>query len=326
MDRRIKELYNDEILKEASVRFGVDESTISKLGGFESFIYMYKKGNAERILRIAHSYHRSLDDLNAEMEWLNFLTENGGDVAGAVFSKSMQLVEKINIGDTYFLASSIEKAPGEPPSKDVWKAPLFKEWGRAVGRLHRLTKDYVPLGKPRFQWDEEYLVDDFTNYLPDEQWKIKEKGGHIIDTIKSLPKSNDSYGLIHTDVHQGNFFHYNGKITIFDFDDCAYKHFISDIAIAVFYSMMSKGDFDTKEEFAKYFLHNFMIGYNMENSLDYKWFSYLGNFLKLRELTLYVAIYRSINLDEPDEWCLNYLKEHRPTIENDVPVLFCNII
>ncbi len=235
MDRRIKSLYSDKILLEAAARYGIDRSKIKKLGGFESFIYEYEKNGENKILRIAHSYHRSMIDLHAEMEWINYLGENGADVAGAVKSESGRLAEKIDIGDSYFIASSIEKADGTHVKKEHWNKDLFKAWGKAIGKLHKITKDYVPIKTPRFRWDDEYLIKDFKRYLPESEVVISEKTQGIIDEIKRLETGRDSYGLIHTDIHHGNFFWDNGKITIFDFDDCAYKHLISDIAIAVFH-------------------------------------------------------------------------------------------
>ena len=326
MDRRIKELYNDTILTTAFERYGIDEKTVKKLGGFESYIYEYGPGDDRKILRIAHSYHRSMEDLHAEMEWVDYLCQNGADVAGAVHSANGLLAEKIESIDSYFIASSIEKAPGKEPDRSVWGAPLFKEWGRAVGKLHRLTKDYVPKWIPRFHWHDEYLVKDYDKYLPKNQMLVIQKTGAIINQLKKLDKDRDSYGLIHTDIHHGNFFYDGKKITIFDFDDCAYKHFISDIAIAVFYSMMSRNDFKNKEDFAEFFIGHFMNGYCTENSLDDRWMKMLPEFLKLRETILYVVICRSLDPDKPDKWCLNYIKEHRESIEKDTPVLLREII
>lgn len=326
MDRRIRELYNDDILKQVAARYGIDQSSLKEHDGFENYIYEYGPDDHRKILRITHNYHRSLEDLNAEMEWLRYLNENGGDVVETVSSQNGLLVEKIDINDSYFAASSISKASGKPPDKSVWDAPLFREWGRAVGRLHRLTKDFKPEGLPRFQWHEEYLVNEFERYLPKEQAIIKEKTSGIIERIKGLETDVNSYGLIHTDIHHGNFFYDNGKISIFDFDDCAYKHFISDIAIAVFYSIRSRNDFKTKEDFAEFFLANFMEGYTAENILGEKWISKLPDFLKLREVILYVAVCRSIDPENPDQWSLNYIKEHKPAIENDVPILKRRII
>ena len=53
--------------------------------------------------------------------------------------------------------------------------------------------------------------------------------------LDSLPKDDDCYGLIHADIHQGNFFvDENDNITIFDFDDCHYHWFAYDLAVPLF--------------------------------------------------------------------------------------------
>ena len=115
MDRRIKELYSKDILRTATIRFGIDEPMIKELGGFESFIYEYGSSSDRKILRITHSFHRTVDDINAEMEWVDYLHKNGGDVVGAVTSSNGLFAEKIDIGESYFIASSVLKAPGKGP-------------------------------------------------------------------------------------------------------------------------------------------------------------------------------------------------------------------
>lgn len=326
VDKRIKELYTDKILKTAALKYSVDLGKIKKLGGFENFIYEYEKNGSRSILRITHSYHRSIDDLNAEMEWVEYLAGNGADVAAPVLSAEGKLAEKIDIGNSYFVVSAVEKATGTHINKEHWNKTLFTSWGRAVGKLHRLTKDYKPVMAPRFQWHEEYLVKNIGDYLPIQQASVICKIINHIDKLKAFYTEKDNYGLIHTDVHSGNFFIDNGEITIFDFDDCAYKHFISDIAIAVFYSLMSPGKFKTTEEFAEYFLDNFMIGYLKENMLDDYWMKKLPDFLKLREMMLYVAIHRSVNLDNPGEWVENFMGGRHDKINNEIPLLSREII
>ncbi len=44
-----------------------------------------------------------------------------------------------------------------------------------------------------------------------------------------------------------------------------------------------------------------------------------GIFLKLREIDLYIAIHRSLDLDDLDPWCASYMKNRREKILNDVP-------
>lgn len=137
-----------------------------------------------------------------------------------------------------------------------------------------------------------------------------------------MPKDKEGYGLIHTDVHSGNFFvDDNGNITIFDFDDCSYMYFISDIAIALFYCLLSPDTVENKITFSYEFLDHFFRGYREENHLDYKWIKLLPDFLKLRELELYVVIYRSCDMDNPGPWEQNYMNNRKYNIEHDIPFI-----
>ena len=63
---------------------------------------------------------------------------------------------------------------------------------------------------------------------------IKDISDYI--SIKGYDQTIDSYGLIHTDLHFGNMYYDGQTLTIFDWDDACYKHFISDIAIILFYT------------------------------------------------------------------------------------------
>jgi Ser/Thr protein kinase RdoA (MazF antagonist) len=51
--------------------------------------------------------------------------------------------------------------------------------------------------------------------------------------FEHLTPTVDDYGLVHGDLNPTNFHVNDNQITLFDFDDCAYKWFINDIAIAL---------------------------------------------------------------------------------------------
>ena len=79
---------------------------------------------------------------------------------------------------------------------------------------------------------------------------------------------------MHQDAHGGNFFvDEAGNITLFDFDDCVYGHFIYDIAMVLFYAVMSDFEQRTPE-----FCVPFFRGYRSENHLDPIWLSEIPHF------------------------------------------------
>jgi Ser/Thr protein kinase RdoA (MazF antagonist) len=135
-----------------------------------------------------------------------------------------------------------------------------------------------------------------------------------------LPKDDDSYGLIHQDVHGGNFFvDDNGDIMLFDFDDCVYGWYVYDIAMVVFYMVTNHPD---PVGLATAFWPHFWRGYQQENDLDPAWLAEMPAFFKLREVDLYGIIHRSFDVENvTDEWAAQFMDGRRQRIEQDNPYI-----
>jgi Ser/Thr protein kinase RdoA (MazF antagonist) len=323
MDPKIAKRFNDRILHRALDRFSIDQDQVRLLDGFESFIYEYSRPEGEFILRIGHSLRRTKGLILGEVDWINYLAAGGAGVAKAVPSTAGGLVEFIDDGQgESFMATAFEKAVGGPPTSDLWNQNLFNSWGRLLGRIHSLTKDYQPSNPAwrREAWDSpgNMLVE---TWLPPTEKLILGKFHNLMDHFAVLPKDGDSYGLIHQDAHAGNFYvdgDYN--ITLFDFDDCVYSWFIYDIAMVLFYGLMgNETDYSHIEHFTSHFLH----GYSQENTLDPKWLAEIPHFLKLREIDLYAQIVFSYggadNVDDP--WCMQYIYGRKELIQSGVPYI-----
>lgn len=324
MEKHIHQLFNEEILERAASLYTMDLGSLQKIGGFESYVYGYKHNNKEYILRITHSSHRSKVMVQGELDWLEYLYKNNAAVCMPVYSIHNQLVELIPIAeDNYFLTTAFEKAPGRHLKAEDVTDSLLYTWGRTIGAMHRITKNYIPKDPTikRPHWYEDKLFEKAYEYLPEEDSFVADKLHALINKLKSLPTDVDSYGLIHTDIHTGNFFIHDKGITVFDFDDCSYQHFMSDIAISLFYCLLRPSSTDERIAFANGFLEHFLKGYRDENHLDNLWITLLPDFLKLRELLLYVVIYRSCDMTNPGPWEKNYMNNRKHLIEHDIPFL-----
>ena len=107
---------NDRIIIQARQRYGIRDFELEPLDGFESFMYLFRKGDAEFILRIAHSLRRSANMIRGELDWINHLHHGGVSAARAVTSVNNKLVEVSADGQGgQFLATAFVKAPGSPP-------------------------------------------------------------------------------------------------------------------------------------------------------------------------------------------------------------------
>jgi Ser/Thr protein kinase RdoA (MazF antagonist) len=322
MDPKIVKRYNDDILHEAMQRYGIKENQIELLDGFESFMYeFYRPQDGEFILRVGHSSRRTPEMIAGEVDWINYLGRGGANVSRAILSKNGNLVEAIEDGHgEQFLATAFLKALGKPSWETEWTPEFVDHYGRVIGRIHRLTKDYVSPNPAwrRGEWDAPGNL-DLEKWLPTSETIALQKFQALMRHFETLPKDRESYGLIHQDAHGGNFFVHNGQITLFDFDDCVYSWFIYDIAMVLFYAAMAAED---KVAYTQDFMRNFLRGYAQENKLDPKWLRELPYFLKLREIDLYALIHFSFDVENlTDPWNINYMNRRKDLIENEVPYI-----
>jgi amicoumacin kinase len=320
MEKRIKERFSPAILGETLRRYDVPPDRARLLDGFESFMVEIERPASPCILRIGHSLRRSEDLIQGEVDWINHLAAGGASVASALLSAQNNLVEAIDDGHGgYFLATAFVKARGQSPWKVGWSPALYETYGQLIGRMHALSKPYRPANPAwyRPRWDDPILL-DVEKFLPPGQPIVVQKYRQLMDYLHTLPQTVESYGLIHQDAHGSNFFiDEAGRITLFDFDDCAYSWYANDIAIVLFYLITNRAEAAAVTcDFMPYFLR----GYRRENRLDPIWLKELLHFLKLREIELYAVIHRSFDVDQIDNpWCARFMDGRQQKIEDDVP-------
>ncbi len=316
MEKHIVDSFNDSFIKKASEFYEFDVNTVEELGGFENLMFSYMKDDVKHVLRITHKDHQLYEHILAELEFINYLFDNGANVVTPIASVNGLLAEKLE--EDGFMASCFLFAKGRHVKREDISPDFYREYGKSVALLHKLTTDFEPEFR-RYSWDEDILYTTATKYLPKEQMGLVDQTLLLFDRINKYPKMEESYGLIHTDMHMGNFFvHGENELTIFDFDDSAYKWFISDIAIVVFYQIW----LDPKNtEKVDYLMTHFMEGYNEVYQLDDSWFERFDEFLKLRRLTMCLVIHRSFDMSNPPEFVTKFFELHLEDTLNDRPML-----
>lgn len=322
MNKNIQNSLTEAIIRQSADLYDTPFDTVRKIGGFENFVYEYEKNGDFYIMRFTHSSHRTVEQVNAEMEFIDYLDNKNARVSTVVHSRNDKLIEVININeDDYFIICVFTKAPGNFVKKADLTDDFYEMFGEEVGRLHKLTKTYKPIHK-RVQWDEEAYLEIAANCLPKKDEKVIEKYKKVIKRIQNLPRNIDNFGLIHTDLHFGNMYISSGELTFFDWDDASYKHFISDIAIVIFYHF-----FDAKvpqEEIdvrTARILASFLKGYKQQNTIDLDFLYHLNDFLMLRTIVLFVVIYDAGEEMIDSGWGKQYLDKARGRILNETPFL-----
>ncbi len=133
---------------QAGQRYGIKPEDLKFVGRFENFVYEYRKNSLEYVLRFGHSSHQSTDQIEAEIDWITYLNDNKVPVCTPVKSDNGNLVEVIDIdGNSYFNAVAFEKASGghlDSQNPDKWPSEVIFQWGKIIGRMHALAKEYNP--------------------------------------------------------------------------------------------------------------------------------------------------------------------------------------
>ncbi|HEX9332551.1 MAG TPA: phosphotransferase [Anaerolineales bacterium] len=345
MDGQIIARFNDSILQEAMRRYGIAKDQIKPLDAFESFIYEFKREGAGYILRIGHNFRKSAALIQGEVDWINTLARGGVSVARAIPSESGKLVEAIDDEQGgQFLVTAFVRAVGQKPWEAGWTSARFENYGRLLGKMHALAVSYQPiLAWKRPEWEDD-LMQLMELYLPASEVRAHQKYQSVLEHIQTLPKDSASYGLIHQDAHQNNFFmDADGTLTLFDFDDCIYSWFINDIAIVLFYISMDAEElgFPTAAAFTQEFMTHFLRGYRQAYTLDKDWLKEIPTFLKLRELELYAVVHRDFDIQGVEHWSLesfqriqgfdinnsghrwiaNFMRNRKTNIEQDLPFI-----
>ena len=93
---------------------GYEINLISAHDGGRNAVYTCEKDGVDsKILRIAFLPDRSRNDIEAEVEYIRYLYEHGGNVANVINSRNGNLSEEITINNHVFFICLFEKAQGK---------------------------------------------------------------------------------------------------------------------------------------------------------------------------------------------------------------------
>jgi len=331
LEKEVEILFGEQVLNEAARRFGLDADVFTKLGDFENYVYEVRKQGEPCILRLTHSSHREEPAVRAELDWVRYLTDAGVAIPGCIDSLNGRKTEVVpaTSGETYFTCVMFEKAAGaraDHRNPAVWNTALIREWGRITGHMHRATSAYVVAdGAPkRHFYFENGLHEEAERIVGEGEEGVLKQLASVLGHILQLPRDERTFGLIHTDIHQGNFFVDEGRVAVFDFDDSAYTWFVHDLAIPLYYSLCwsvpesYQGDLNA---FARDFMLAFWEGYASEHKLDPSWLAHIPAFMKLRDLELYIVLTKKIDPAEMSDRHKKWLAEIRERIERDAAIV-----
>ena len=270
-------------------------NTIKPFRTSANAVYQFCNDKNIFYLRFAPLEEKDPVMVQAELDFLDYLHDNGYNAVESVKSKdSTNLVVQDTPWGKY-LAVVFKAVPGKPIEQMEYSDLLYYNYGKSLGKLHKLSSTYKPKNERRPDWKEQ--LESIRNILKeysapsDSLCEVE----ILYEFFKNLNANLENYGLVHYDFETDNVFfdETSGVYSVIDFDDAIYHWYVIDIEQAVDYIQN-----ELPENFQNQALEQFLLGYRSEINIDNELLSLLPVFKRYANLYGYARCLRSIH----DSW------------------------
>jgi Ser/Thr protein kinase RdoA (MazF antagonist) len=200
-----------------------------------SDVYLVKTTQHQYILRVSHAHWRSFEDIQFEMEWLEFLHHRSLPVAHPFKTIDGELVFVVNAPEGPRYVTLMTYAPGEVPIGD-FNQTQSTTLGKILAQAHITSQDFTPTVARR-PLDLSHLIDHSLEIiLPQVQNPaiiavLQATARDLRESLRSLPQTAPFWVVCWGDPHSGNVHCTSDQqMTLFDFDQCGYGWRAFDVA------------------------------------------------------------------------------------------------
>jgi Ser/Thr protein kinase RdoA (MazF antagonist) len=260
-------------------------------------------GGRRVVLRLTSEAHRTREQLEAELDFVDHVAAGGLNVAPGLESLAGQRI----VDASRFVASGertyaavfprFEGRNFEYYSADIDR-PLFHLWGRAMGRLHALSQSFKARREfRRPDWPDDAVAGCCASGVAEDDEALPLRN-QLIAWLHGQASEPAHYGMVHGDFERTNFLLHDGSIQIFDFDDCCHHWFCWDIACALWVFRNA-----SREERAHY-LGWFLEGYGAVREPDATRLERFPDLIRLRTVALLLHRLRKVQSTSAmeEEW------------------------
>lgn len=297
--KRITDTLNDQgespVAEEILSLWEHDDSPARFLRISANALFTFQKSGQPCVLRFNFSTERTLDQINAEVDYLNFLAAQGIHVARPVSSLSGKYVESAHTSQGIFHAVVFEAMQGKQFEIADLSLEGFTAWGKALGQLHSVARNYQGADRPT--WKDHLVMISASS--PDDEKDAQNLLKQLQMQLAELPVHRGNFGLIHFDFELDNLIWNNDAVGIIDFDDCSWYWFAADIAFA----LRDLFDDDPRHiDLESQPLRAFLDGYQQANQLPQADLKRLPLFLQIHNLLTFCKLLRALDSSpEPDD-------------------------
>lgn len=300
----VRGLENDAPAKQLIRLWDHDDGTLKLLRASSNFVYLFERNGERHFLRFIHEEDNTAENVQAELDFVRYLTANGYPAAAPVRSRNGNWIETIvHADDGRYYGVVFEQAKGVPLPLDQMTDTIAEERGRSLASLHVLSESYLPEAAARGSWSDALIfASSVLQRYPNEQGARRELE-QIRSRLSELPTGEGHTGLIHYDFETDNIFYTaeEKRFYAIDFDDAMIHWYAMDIASAV-------SDLTEREEIdAKRKVEFFLIGYRSVKHLDERYVRLFPLFQRFANLYTLARLLRSVedmDMSRSPEWAI----------------------
>ena len=270
---------------------------LKELGDCENLVYKATdKNGTPFIVRVTEPIHRSIKEIEAELDYVDFLKSEGLGVCASLKNPKTGMRIETYTDDvtqnSYHVCVTEFAAGGVLNLEKHWDEDLPRRLGQLLANLKKASLKYDSDLSERHVYFEDDHVKNALHYIPQNHTLARQEWTLAIEWAKSLPQSPQHFGLCHTDIHAANFFiDDSGNITVFDFDDTCMNFYLYDAMIPCIIDVLKNDNLSspTADEYRRIYLTAYAseLGITDVARLDKD----IRNFERLRDIEMYAWVY-----------------------------------
>ena len=299
--------------------WGYDEERSEVLSQFRisaNAVYPFYRDGKLHFLRFSPLAEKSLLTLEAELDYLHYLAAQGFGVALLLVAQNGKEIIEASTPWGDYLAVVFRKAEGVRADRVSHSDAFFYGYGKALGQLHCLSKNFQPRLSKRDTWEDKlaWCVACLQKCAAAEKMLFEAK--QLMQDLAKLPLDRDCYGLVHYDYELDNVFYDDARQTysVIDFDDAHYHWYGMDIV-----GSLDNLDEELEQGLAEKAKQSFLEGYDSCGCKSRELMLHADIFRRYAALFKYTRCLRAIyNQDEDLQPWMGKLREHLRSLITEI--------
>lgn len=234
---KLKYLVEDfDLARHALAHWLHDEATLAeRLSWFRissNAVYPFDRDGRLCFLRLSPAAEKSSAELLGELDFLAFLQRRGYPAMKPVPAMNGEILVPVESACGLWYASAFEGVPGQPLEDLPMTSMLAMAYGAALGRLHVQAMAYHSPIRRRTHADVlAWMAHTLEKHGAPKT--VQAEAAEVARLLAALPRTRESYGLVHYDFEPDNVFWDGTGCRVIDFEDGMLHFFAVDVVQAL---------------------------------------------------------------------------------------------